>query len=54
MKTTNPGAIALVGIISFVDQASAQSSQPEEIYIVRSVRKIRAKPTEFCGAERTG
>jgi hypothetical protein len=54
MKTTNIGILALVGIISFAGQASAQSSQPEEIYVVRSVRDSRVRPTEFCGREKTG
>jgi hypothetical protein len=54
MKTTNLSVLALVGIISFAGQASAQSSQPEEIYVVRSVRDSRVTPTEFCGREKTG
>jgi hypothetical protein len=54
MKATHVGLIALAGMIAFVDQSPAQSSQPEEIYIVRSVRESRVAPTEFCTKEKTG
>ncbi len=54
MKTAKLGVMALAGIISFAGLASAQGNQPEEIYVVRSVRHARGTPTGFCGPGKTG
>ena len=54
MAATKLGLIAPACIVAFADWASAQSSQPEDIYVARLVRVLRVTPTEFCGMERTG
>lgn len=54
MKATNLGLIALAGIMASTDQSPTQSSQPEEIFVVRSVRESRVAPTDFCAKEKTG
>jgi hypothetical protein len=54
MTSTKSCLSALACIVAFANQAYAQSSQSEEIYVVRSVRESRATPTEFCARERTG
>jgi hypothetical protein len=54
MAATKLGLIAPACIVAFADWASAQSNQPEDIYVVRSVRVLRVPPTQFCDRERTG
>src|SRR5579863_9909213 len=54
MPSIRLSLIVLACIAAFADQASAQNSQPEEIYVARSVRETRVPATEFCSSERTG
>jgi hypothetical protein len=54
MRSIRLSLIALACIAAFVDQASAQSSQPEELYLARSVRETRVPAAEFCSRERAG
>ena len=54
MPSIRLGLIALACVAAFADRASAQNSQPEEIYVARSVREARVPATEFCSSERTG
>jgi hypothetical protein len=54
MPLTRLSLIALASMAAFADRASAQSDQPEDIYVARSVRESRVTPTDFCSTGRTG